>query len=311
MKLVETSIRKPVSVVVGVIFVVLFGLISLFKIPVQLTPDVEKPRITVDTSWIGGSPNEVETEIVREQEDELKTVHGLVEMTSESSDGRGSVILEFLVGTDIDAALVDVSNKLEQVKEYPTDADRPVISNVDVRANAIAWFILKPLKGNEVDINIYHDFAEDFIKPRFERVPGVGSSNVFGGTEREMQVIFNPHSLATRKITLLQMAQAIDKENDNYSGGAFDEGKRRYIVRTVGEYRTTEDIENVIITRKNGVPVYVKDVARVELGYKDPEYAVRQNGGPAIAVNAVKESGANTIDVMEGLLEAVDELNAV
>ena len=152
MKLVETSILKPVSVAVGVIFVVLFGLISLFKIPVQLTPDVEKPRITVDTTWIGGSPTEVETEIVREQEDELKTVKGLVEMTSESSDGRGSITLEFLVGTDIDAALVDVSNKLEQVKEYPSDADRPVISNVDVRASAIAWFILKPLKGNEVDI---------------------------------------------------------------------------------------------------------------------------------------------------------------
>ena len=310
MKLVETSILKPVSVAVGVIFVVLFGLISLFKIPVQLTPDVEKPRITVDTTWIGGSPTEVETEIVREQEDELKTVKGLVEMTSESSDGRGSITLEFLVGTDIDAALVDVSNKLEQVKEYPSDADRPVISNVDVRASAIAWFILKPLKGNEVDINIYHDFTEDFIKPRFERVPGVGSSNVFGGTEREMQIIFNPNSIAARGITLLDMASAIDQENDNYSGGAFDEGKRRYIVRTVGEYKSAEDIENVVITRRTGSPVYVKDVAVVKLGYKDPEYAVRQNGSAAIAVNAVKESGANTIDVMDGLLAAMHELNS-
>ena len=124
MKLVETSILKPVSVAVGVIFIVLFGLISLFKIPVQLTPDVEKPRITVETRWIGGSPTEVETEIVREQEDELKTVQGLVEMTSESADGSGKVVLEFQVGTDIDAALVDVSNKLEQVKEYPTDAEK-------------------------------------------------------------------------------------------------------------------------------------------------------------------------------------------
>ncbi|NIT14223.1 MAG: AcrB/AcrD/AcrF family protein, partial [Candidatus Dadabacteria bacterium] len=310
MKLVETSILKPVSVAVGVIFVVLFGLISLYKIPVQLTPDVEKPRITVDTTWIGGSPTEVETEIVREQEDELKTVQGLTEMTSESSDGRGEVILEFVVGTDIDAALVDVSNKLEQVKEYPSDADRPVISNVDVRSSAIAWFILKPLPGNEVDINIYHDFAEDFIKPRFERVPGVGSSNVFGGREREMQIIFDPNSLAARGITLLDMARAIDAENDNYSGGAFDEGKRRYVVRTIGQYGSPENIENVVITRRGGSPVYVKDVARVKLGYKDPDYAVRQNGEAAIAVNAVKETGANTIDVMEGLLEAVDELNA-
>lgn len=310
MKLVESSILKPVSVVVGVIFVVLFGLISLFKIPVQLTPDVEKPRITVETRWIGGSPTEVETEIVREQEDELKTVQGLTEMTSESSDGSGKVILEFAVGTDIDASLVDVSNKLEQVREYPSDADRPVISNVDVRSSAIAWFILKPLPGNETDINTYHDFTEDFIKPRFERVPGVGSSNVFGGREREMQIIFNPNSLAARGITLLDMARAIDAENDNYSGGAFDEGKRRYIVRTIGQYKSVKDIENVVITRKGGSPVYVKDVAKVKLGYKDPDFAVRQNGAAAIAVNAVKESGANTIDVMDGLLKAVDELNA-
>ena len=309
MKLVESSILKPVSVVVGVIFVVLFGLISLFKIPVQLTPDVEKPRITVETRWIGGSPTEVETEIVREQEDELKTVQGLTEMTSESSDGSGKVILEFEVGTDIDASLVDVSNKLEQVREYPSDADRPVISNVDVRSSAIAWFILKPLPGNETDINTYHDFTEDFIKPRFERVPGVGSSNVFGGREREMQIIFNPNSLAARGITLLDMARAIDAENDNYSGGAFDEGKRRYIVRTIGQYKSVKDIENVVITRKGGSPVYVKDVAKVKLGYKDPDFAVRQNGAAAIAVNAVKESGANTIDVMDGLLKAVDELN--
>jgi HAE1 family hydrophobic/amphiphilic exporter-1 len=309
MKLVDTSIKKPVSVAVGVIFIILFGFISLFKIPVQLTPDVEKPRITVDTTWQGASPQEVETEIVRRQEDELKTVEGVVEMTSESSDGRGTVVLEFLIGTDIDAALVDVSNKLNQVREFPDDADRPVISSVDVRGSAMAWFILKPAPGNDVDINIFHDFADDFIKPRFERVPGVGSSNVFGGREREMQVIVDPDALAARGITLPEMAQAIDKENDNYSAGDFDEGKRRYIVRTIGEYKSPEDIEDVVITRKNGAPVYVRDVARVKLGYKDPDFAVRQNGEPAIAVNAVKESGANSIEVMNGLRRAMNELN--
>lgn len=310
MKLVDASIKKPVSVAVGVIFVLLFGLIALFEIPVQLTPDVEKPRITVNTTWIGGSPNEVESEIVREQEDELKSVEGLIEMTSESLDGRGSVILEFEVGTDIDPMLVKVSNKLEQVKEYPEEADNPVITSIDVRSSAMAWFILKPIPGINTDINKYHDFAVDVIKPRFERVKGVGSSNVFGGREREMQVIVDPNSLAARGITLLEMASAIDKENDNYSAGAFDEGKRRYVVRTLGEYRSPVDIEKVVMARKNGVPVYVRDVARVELGYKDPDYAVRQNGGPAIAVNAIKVSGANAIEVMEGLQEAVDELNS-
>jgi hydrophobic/amphiphilic exporter-1 (mainly G- bacteria), HAE1 family len=308
MKLVETSINKPVSVAVAVIFILLFGGISLFRIPVQLTPDVQKPTITVSTFWQGASPQEIETEIVRDQEDELKTLDSLVEMTSESEDSSGTIVLEFEIGTDIDAASVDVSNKLNQVEDYPADADQPVISTTDTGASAMAWFILKPEDGN-VDINTYHDFAEDYIKPRFERVSGVGSSNVFGGYEREMQVVVDPNALAARSITLSEMAEALDKENDNYSAGDFDEGKRRYTVRTVGEYSSPEDIENVIITRKNGAPVYVQDVATVRLGYKDADFAVRQNGQPSIAVNAVKESGANSIEVMDGLMEAMEELN--
>jgi HAE1 family hydrophobic/amphiphilic exporter-1 len=309
MKLVDTSIKKPVSVAVGVILVIMFGIISLLRIPVQLTPDVERPRITVETTWQGASPHEIENEIVRKQEDELKNIDGLIKMTSESSEGIGTVVLEFGVGTDIDAATVKVSNSLDQVRDFPSDADKPIIRSVDTRAGAMAWFVLKPLPGNNLDINQFHDFAEDYIKPRFERVPGVGSSNVFGGQEREMQVIFDPDALAARGITLLEVAQAIDKENVDYSGGSFDEGKHRYIVRTIGKYKSPDDIENVIITRSNGIPVYVRDVARAKLGYKKLNYSVRQNGEPAIAINAIKQAGANSIETMAGLRKAMEELN--
>jgi HAE1 family hydrophobic/amphiphilic exporter-1 len=309
MKIIDSSIKNPVSIIVGVILVLMFGILALYKIPAQLTPDVEKPQITVTTTWPGASPHEVETEIVREQEEELKTVEGLVEMTSESADSIGTIKLEFAIGTDLDAALVNVSNKLDQVKEYPVDADKPVISSVDVAGSAMAWFILKPAPGNDIDIDTFHDFSDDFIKPRFERVSGVGSSNVYGGREREMQVIVNPNALAARGITLLEMGQAIDRENDNFSGGDFEEGKRRYVVRTVGEYKSPEDVADVVVAWKNGAPVYVRDVATVQLGYRDPSFAVRQNGDRAIAINAVKESGANSIEVMAGLRKAMDELN--
>ena len=247
MKLIQNSISKPVTVTVGVIFVLLFGVIAFFKIPVQLTPDVENPRITVDTIWEGASPYEIESEIVNEQEEELKSVEGLVELNSESSEDRGQVILEFEVGTDVDSKLVKVSNRLDQVEDYPDDADNPIITSVDVRSSAMAWFILKPLEGNNRNIYEYHDFADEFILPRFERVQGVGSSNLFGGQEREIQIIFDPNALALRGMTIRDLGNAINRENENYSGGAFDEGKRRYLVRTVGEYISTEDIENVII----------------------------------------------------------------
>ncbi|MGR3219795.1 MAG: efflux RND transporter permease subunit [Candidatus Anammoxibacter sp.] len=309
MKLVETSIKKPISVIVGILMLSLFGIIAIFKIPIQLTPTVDKPKITVDTRWEGASPYEIEREIIQEQEDVLKNVEGVAEMTSESYDGRGSIILEFRTGTDIDSALLKVSNQLNRVPEYPPNADKPVISSVDIRSNAMAWFILKPLPDNDIDINTLHDFADDFIKARFERVTGVGFSNVFGGQEREMQVVFDPLALSARNITLQMVANAIANENKNISAGDFDEGKRRYVVRTIGEYLKPSDVEDIVITKEDGNTVYLRDIAKVQLGYKKPDYTVRQKGDPAIAVNAIRETGANSIDTMAGLMEAKDELN--
>ena len=309
MKLIERSIRYPVSVTVGVLLVALFGLVALMRIPVQLTPTVEKPEITVETRWPGASPQEVEREIVEEQEEQLKSVEGLRRLTSESMDGRGRVVLEFEVGSDMNANLLKVANKLNQVPSYPDEADEPVISSVNIRGNAIAWFILKPKPGNPV--NIYHlrDFADDFVKPLIERVAGVARSNIYGGQERELRVVVDPEALAARNVTLLQIATALDEENRNISGGDFDEGKRRYIVRTTGEFQSPEDVANVIIARHNGSAVYVRDVARVELGFKDADFAVRHMGEPAIALNALRATGSNVLEVMKGLHQAVEELN--
>jgi len=310
MKLVETSIKNPVAVAVGVIFIVIFGIISFFRIPVQLTPDVETLRVTVSTFWRGASPFEIESEVVNEQEDELKGITGLKRLDSESSESSSQVILEFKTGVDLDSKVVKVSNRLDQVKEYPDEVDRPVITTVDPRANAMAWFMLKPLAGNTNDINFYYDFADEIIRTRLERVPGVGASNVFGGRGRRIEVLFYPAALANRSITISELAASIDKENENFSAGSFDEGKRQYLVRTIGEYRTTQDIGNIVVSNsQNGLPVYLRDLATIRLGYEDPDYTVRQNGEPCIAVNVLRESGANSIEVKEALFSAVEELN--
>ena len=311
MNLVETSIKNPVTVAVGVIFLVIFGVISLFRIPVQLTPDVETLKVTVSTFWRGASPFEMESEVVNEQEDELRGITGLRRLDSESSENSSEVILEFETGADIDSNVVKVSNRLDQVREYPDEVERPVITTVDPRANAMAWFILKPLPGNPADINLYYDFADQIIRTRLERVPGVGASNVFGGRERLIEVLFDPAALVNRNITIAELAASIDRENENFSAGSFNEGKRQYLVRTVGEYRTTRDIENIVVaTAPSGLPVYLRDVATVRLGYEDPGYTVRQNGEPSIAVNVLRESGANSIEVKEGIFAAVEELNS-
>ena len=311
MKIIQDAIRFPVTTAVGVILLALSGLIGLSLLPIQLTPNVEQPEITVRTVWPGASPHEVEREIVEEQEEQLKSLEGLTKMESSSGDDQGTITLTFQVGTEIDSALLKVSNRLEQVPSYPAAADKPVIRAVNTEANAIAWFALTPTEENPFtgDISTLFDFADDFIKPEFERVPGVAASNIYGGREREMHVIVDPAKLAARRVTFNELAVALERENRNYSGGDFDEGKRRYLVRTVGEYGSTEDIENIVIAIRNGVPIYLKDVARAELGYRKATAKVFQKGGQMMAMNAVKEPGSNVLEVMAALKQAVARLN--
>jgi len=310
MKLVDLSIKKPVTVSVGVILLVLFGVLSLLRIPIQLTPNVDKPEISVETVWRGASPMEVEREVVDVQEDELKNVEGLKEMKSESVDGSAYINLKFEIGTDPDAALLKVSNKLDQVKQYPDDMDKPIIKSGGRRESAIAWMILRATEGYQGILSQEYDFCDEHVKPRLERIPGVASSNIYGGQERELQVIVDSDALAAREVTIPELLRALDIENRNISAGAFDEGKRRYIARTVGEYESPEGVAKVIVKRINGAPVTIRDVARVSLGYGDPDVVVRHEGIPTLVMNAVRETGSNVLVVMQQLKEAFGELNS-
>ena len=309
MKIIEYSTKNPVKVAVGSIFVLLFGLLSLFRIPVQLVPDVEKPQITVVTRWIGASPEEVEQEIIHEQEEMLKSVENLKKLTSKSFNGRGQILLEFVVGVDKSTALLDVANKLDQVQEYPENVDEPVISAVNTGDRPIAWFTLRTLPGNNTDVNELRDYAENHIESRLERVPGVANSNIYGGAERELQVIIDPHALASSQLTILDVRRALISSNTNISGGEIDEGKNRFTVRTLGQFKSVEEIENLVITKRDDIPVYIRDIAEVQLGYKKLEAFVRQKNEPSIAVNAQREVGANVLTVMAGLKAACKELN--
>ena len=309
MKLVDASIKNPITVIVGVILLVMFGLIALLRIPVQLTPNVDKAEITVNTLWPGASPQEVEQEIIDEQEDVLKSVEGLVEMKSESFYGRGTVSLKFQVGTDPDAALLKVSNNLNQVPEYPDEAEEPVLVSSGSEQNAIAWIVLERVSGDNTGIATEYQFVKDFIKPRFERIPGVAESEIYGGVEPEMQVVFDPDGLAAHRITIAEVATALNRENENISAGDFDEGKRKFIARTVGQYKSPQDVASVVIKYINGAPIYVHDVAEVQLGYAKPTATVHEKDRPTIAVNCKRQTGANVIQVMKGVRQAISELN--
>ncbi len=311
MKIIQESIRYPVTTAVGVILLLLFGGLAFTRIPVQLTPEVELPRVLVSTFWPGASPQEIEREIIDEQEEQLKSLEGLVKMESSSRDSTGTLTLTFLVGTRSDTALLQVANRLEQVPAYPDDAEKPVLATTNVDESAMAWFALRPTQENGFvgDIVSLYDFVDDSIKPELERVPGVAKSNSYGGEPREMQVIVNPAELAARRVTIIELGAALDRENRNYSGGDFEEGKRRYIVRTVGEYRSTEDIENIVVAVRNGIPVYLRDVARAELGFRKPAARVFMMDTEIIILNAIRTPGANILQVMAEVKQTVQRLN--
>ena len=313
--LIDGSIRYPTSTAAGVILVLFLGVVALLRIPVQLTPTVEQPQIRVTTAWPTGGPLEVEREIIAEQEKYLKEVKGLVRLESQSLDGQGIVTLTFAVGTEIDAALLRVSNRLQQVRSYPPDAERPVLATVDNQGFAMIWYAIvagqteqsAPFAG---DVRHLTDFAEDTLRPAFERLQGVATVDVSGGLDKEMQVLVDPERLAAHRVTIPELLLALDRDNRNITGGDVDEGKRRFMVRTVGEYRSPEDVEEVVIALRRGVPVHVRDVARVELGFSEPRQLAFWMGEPALLLGIHRELGSNTLEIAERATEVAQRLES-
>ncbi len=309
MDIIRFTLGNPVKVAVGVILVCLFGVLALFQIPIQLTPNVDEPRVTVSTRWTGKSATEVAQEIVERQEEKLKGVPNLKKMTSESQEGQATVTLEFFVGTDKDVALRDVDEKLNQVTGYPPEAEKPEVVAADAALESpIAWLLLRADDGG--DVSTRRDFVWDEVKPILERVSGLASVDVYGGREREVHVLLEPALLASRGLTLRDVEQALRGENVNTSAGTIRQGKREFVYRTVGEYTDVTEVENTIVAYRDGGPIYVRDLGKVISTYEKERGFVRSKSEPVLALPARRESGANVIEVMDGLKQQVDKVNA-
>ena len=314
MNLIRLSIEKPIAVLALVVMIVVLGFLALTRIPIQLAPDVFTPVISVTTGWYGASPYEIEREIVNRQEEVLRGLEGLERMESTSRDGQAEVKLEFNVGINMDRALLLVSNRLNQIDDYPDDAGEPQLDTAGLDDNAIAWFILTRTQGNERAISTYGDYVEDVIQDRLERVPGVARTNLYGGTQRELQVTVQPEQLATHHLTVPAVVDSLRLANASVSAGDVDEGKRRYVVRAEGELQTPEQVRDVVLVTDETASgrigrTRIGDIADVGFGYKTPRADIRFLGESALAVNAMRQSGANIIDTMDGVRAAIDELN--
>jgi HAE1 family hydrophobic/amphiphilic exporter-1 len=308
MHFIRYAVENPVKVASGVILLVLFGLLSFFVIPVQLTPDVDQPVITITTRWPGASPQEIENEIIEPQEEKLKSVTGLRKMTSFSRRGEGVVELEFNVGVDKDNAHRDTIEKINQVSNYPDEVDRPQVVAADAALESpIAWLIFRT--NTPVDVSTLYDFVDREVKPILERTDGVASVDIFGGREREVHVLVDPAKMAARGITFRQLEQALRGQNRNISAGTTSLGKREYTYRTVGEYRTVEDVANTVVDYQAGGPVRVGDLGEVVATHQKQYAFVKGLGQYVLAMPVIRETGANVISTMRGLKENLEKVN--
>jgi HAE1 family hydrophobic/amphiphilic exporter-1 len=306
--LLALAIDRPVTVTVGVILVVMFGLLSLVGLPIQLTPDISRPTIDISTRWPGAAPSEVETEILEAQEQTLKGLAGLVKMTSNASPDLGRITLEFNVGTNIDDALVRVNNRLGEVSSYPEAADRPVLSTSDLSGPAIAVVAIRDLEGGSV--SAYRTWVAEEIIPELERIPGVAGMRHVGGQDSEVHIDFDPRALAERGLRINDLADRVRSELRNVSAGELSIGKRSFLVRTPLAPEEVEDLEQVVLgTGPDGTPVRLADVATVSMGLRNPRGVAMTNGRPSMILLLQRESGSNVLAVTEAVRATVADLD--
>lgn len=309
MGLTDFCLKKPVLVAVVVLFVLLGGIWALLSIPIQLTPDVETPTIHVRTLWPGAGPYEVEREITQRQEEFLNNLPNLVHMKSDSLPGQASIDLEFEIGTDMDAAMLRISNQLDQVPSYPENALRPTIIASGSGARPIIWMQLRTLDGNPRSSRTYKKFAEDQIRPQFEKIAGVSEMRVYGGRDPELQVRFDPTRLSLYGISIGELIARIRAENVDISGGTLSEGKREYTIRTLSRHRTAEDMQDLIVRSDARGTVYLKDLADVAIGYKTVGSNVLTNDGVALVLPVYNETGANVLQITQEVNATIERLN--
>ena len=309
MDIIRFFIHKPVTVAVGVIMTVMFGLIGFQKLPVQLTPDVETPLITVNTAWYGATPYEIEKEVIEKQEKVLKGLQGLTKMESSSYNGLGTITLSFKIGTKLDDALLRVSNKMSEVGNYPENVTQPTIESSGANSSPIIWMILMTTPDNKRHINQFKTFFEDNIRQHLERINGVGSLLVFGGTDTTLDVIIDAQKMARYNVSINQIIASIRRANQNISAGILGMAKKNYRIRTISQFQTPEDALDVVIFDDGIKRVYLRDVAQVKKGYKKESTSVLHSGEQVIVVAVRKEKGANVLALTDAVEKGVNQLN--
>jgi len=306
MSLPEFSIHRPVTVLMGCLIAMLLGGIAFMRIPVDLMPETEYPTLSVNVAYEGVAPEEMETLVARPLEQTLAAAPGLEEITSSSSEGRVSVRCRFAYGTDMNEAADDLRTRIDRRRSsLPDDIDPPTLYKYDVSQRPVLFLTVA---AADMDARELRHFAEKYIQFRIERVNGIAQARVSGGLRRQIHVDLSLEKLRALKLSVRSVVQTLRSENVNLPVGPVREGRYEVLLRTEGEFKNLNDILDVGVATRNGVPVYIRDIATVEDSHEDIRFMVAVDGKPSVRMFIYKQSGANTVEVSQGVHAEVADI---
>ena len=299
------SVNRKITVLMLTLIVCLFGIIAFVRIGIDMMPELEYPFVSVVTSYEGVASEDIENQITKPIEETVSTVKRVSSIRSISKEGVSVVMVEFEWGTLLDFAAQDVRDKISWITDYlPEEADTPLVVKFNMSDSPILFY---GVTGMEDTIKL-RQYLNDNVKGRIERLDGVAICWITGGLEREINVLVDRDRLRAYNLSLSQVIETLKRENLNVSAGHVTRGYTEYLVRTMGEYKSLEPIANTIVSMHNGTPIYVKDIARVEDTHKEIRSYSRTNRKDSLIVMILKQSGANTVTVIDRVKAALDEI---
>ncbi len=305
MKLPEFSVKQPVATLMLFLAVIILGVFSLFRLPIDMLPEIEMPAVSVLTVWPGASASDVETEVTERIEDQVSMVSNLDKVTSKSLDNISVVTCTFEWGTDLEEAANDIRDKLELAKkDLPDDAEEPLIFKFSTASLPV---LVMTVTADASWPSLYY-LTENKIADELKRVPGVGAVQLMGGMKRQINVQFDLQKIEAYRLNLAQVKQLLAAQNLNLPGGSIKAGTLEYYVRVPARYKDVEEIKNTVVGYYSGKPVYLKDVAEVEDAYKEQTVNGWGDGKRAIVLVLQKQSGKNTVKVAEEAKAKLEEI---
>lgn len=304
--MIDIFIRRPVFTTMLVMLLVVFGLNAYPNLGIDLYPDVDFPIVNVTVTYTGASPEEMESLVTKPLEDAVSAVAGIKTLSSVTKEGSSQINLEFEFGTNAKLAANEVREKVAGVrKRLPEQIDEPVVQRYDITAQSIVYFSLSSETRSRGDIR---KLAVDIVKDELQRLDGVAEVNVFGASEREIQLQVDPKKLEAYNVSYQQVLEATNLHNVNTPGGKVKEQGTELTVRTIGKYKSLEEIKQIVVANHQGRLVRIEDVVAVEDAWTEERVHARTNGTPSVLVAVQKQSGTNTVDVAERSKKTMEKI---